>query len=93
MTSLAAAFMLTSNMLTSVCQQIITKEYELFDFRKTEVPPLLLILDRSDDAITPLLNQVANHSAPHCDIISFLGCTSCNHPDYVVMWWYIMIVR
>lgn len=40
------------------CQQIITKEYELFDFRKTEVPPLLLILDRSDDAITPLLNQV-----------------------------------
>ena len=39
-------------------QQIITKEYELFDFRKTEVPPLLLIMDRSDDAITPLLNQV-----------------------------------
>ena len=50
-------------MLTSpLClQQIITKEYELFDFRKTEVPPLLLILDRSDDAITPLLNQVTNH--------------------------------
>lgn len=54
-----------SNVLTSlsVPQQIITKEYELFDFRKTEVPPLLLILDRSDDAITPLLNQVTNHSA------------------------------
>lgn len=45
-------------MLFVCCQQIITKEYELFDFRKTEVPPLLLILDRSDDAITPLLNQV-----------------------------------
>lgn len=43
-------------------QQIITKEYELFDFRKTEVPPLLLILDRSDDAITPLLNQVRTKS-------------------------------
>lgn len=43
-------------------QQIITKEYELFDFRKTEVPPLLLILDRSDDAITPLLNQVTNQT-------------------------------
>lgn len=42
-------------------QQVITQEYELFDFRRTEVPPLLLILDRSDDAITPLLNQVANH--------------------------------
>lgn len=41
-------------------QQVITKEYELFDFRRTEVPPLLLILDRSDDAITPLLNQVSH---------------------------------
>lgn len=40
-------------------QQVITKEYELFDFRRTEVPPLLLLLDRSDDAITPLLNQVS----------------------------------
>lgn len=39
-------------------QQVITKEYELFEFRRTEVPPLLLILDRCDDAITPLLNQV-----------------------------------
>lgn len=39
---------------------MITKEYELFDFRRTEVPPLLLILDRSDDAITPLLNQVSH---------------------------------
>lgn len=38
---------------------MITKEYELFDFRRTEVPPLLLLLDRSDDAITPLLNQVS----------------------------------
>lgn len=56
----------------STClQQIITKEYELFDFRKTEVPPLLLILDRSDDAITPLLNQVTNHRAAQCDIIRF----------------------
>lgn len=43
-------------------QQVITKEYELFDFRRTEVPPLLLILDRSDDAITPLLNQVNQSS-------------------------------
>lgn len=58
---------------TFFCQQIITKEYELFDFRKTEVPPLLLILDRSDDAITPLLNQVANHNAPCCNIFSILS--------------------
>uniref|UniRef100_A0A672ZEW7 Vacuolar protein sorting-associated protein 45 n=1 Tax=Sphaeramia orbicularis TaxID=375764 RepID=A0A672ZEW7_9TELE len=46
-------------------QQIITKEYELFDFRKTEVPPLLLILDRSDDAITPLLNQWTYQAMVH----------------------------
>ncbi|XP_038238424.1 vacuolar protein sorting-associated protein 45 isoform X2 [Dermochelys coriacea] len=43
--------------LAECVKQVITKEYELFDFRRTEVPPLLLILDRSDDAITPLLNQ------------------------------------
>uniref|UniRef100_A0A674NSU4 Vacuolar protein sorting-associated protein 45 n=1 Tax=Takifugu rubripes TaxID=31033 RepID=A0A674NSU4_TAKRU len=46
-------------------QQIITKEYELFDFRKTEVPPVLLILDRSDDAITPLLNQWTYQAMVH----------------------------
>uniref|UniRef100_A0A4W4FX88 Vacuolar protein sorting-associated protein 45 n=1 Tax=Electrophorus electricus TaxID=8005 RepID=A0A4W4FX88_ELEEL len=46
-------------------QQIITKEYELFDFRKTEVSPLLLILDRSDDAITPLLNQWTYQAMVH----------------------------
>ncbi|GAA6231438.1 vacuolar protein sorting-associated protein 45 [Lates japonicus] len=46
-------------------QQIITKEYELFDFRKTEVPPLLLILDRSDDTITPLLNQWTYQAMVH----------------------------
>ncbi|TNM92675.1 hypothetical protein fugu_018077 [Takifugu bimaculatus] len=46
-------------------KQIITKEYELFDFRKTEVPPVLLILDRSDDAITPLLNQWTYQAMVH----------------------------
>lgn len=46
------------NVFLSYPQQVITKEYELFEFRRTEVPPLLLILDRCDDAITPLLNQV-----------------------------------
>ena len=33
------------------------QERELFDFR-SDVPPLLLILDRKDDPVTPLLNQV-----------------------------------
>ncbi|XP_077175410.1 vacuolar protein sorting-associated protein 45 [Paroedura picta] len=46
-------------------KQMITKEYELFDFRRTEVPPLLLLLDRSDDAITPLLNQWTYQAMVH----------------------------
>lgn len=33
------------------------QESGLFDFRRTEVSPLLLIVDRRDDPVTPLLNQ------------------------------------
>ncbi|XP_077362359.1 vacuolar protein sorting-associated protein 45 [Festucalex cinctus] len=61
-------YQLSSDMAKRLAQsvkQIITKEYELFDFRKTEVPPLLLILDRSDDAITPLLNQWTYQAMVH----------------------------
>ncbi|XP_061123214.1 vacuolar protein sorting-associated protein 45 isoform X1 [Syngnathus typhle] len=61
-------YQLSSDMakrLAESVKQIITKEYELFDFRKTEVPPLLLILDRSDDAVTPLLNQWTYQAMVH----------------------------
>ena len=43
-------------------QQIISREASLFDFRRPDVPPVLLILDRRDDAVTPLLNQVNGYS-------------------------------
>lgn len=33
------------------------QESGLFDFRRTEVSPLLLVIDRRDDPVTPLLNQ------------------------------------
>ncbi|CAI9754404.1 unnamed protein product [Fraxinus pennsylvanica] len=33
------------------------QESGLFDFRRAEVSPLLLIVDRRDDPVTPLLNQ------------------------------------
>eukprot|EP00850_Spirogloea_muscicola_P015858 SM000125S26063 [mRNA] locus=s125:179653:184533:+ [translate_table: standard] len=33
------------------------QESGLFDFRRTDISPLLLILDRRDDPVTPLLNQ------------------------------------
>ncbi|XP_032991749.1 vacuolar protein sorting-associated protein 45 [Lacerta agilis] len=54
-----------SKRLAECVKQVITKEYELFDFRRTEVPPLLLLLDRSDDAITPLLNQWTYQAMVH----------------------------
>ena len=45
--------------LLQTFQQVINKEAALFEFRKTDVAPVLLILDRRDDAVTPLLNQVS----------------------------------
>lgn len=33
------------------------QESGLFDFRRTEISPLLLVIDRRDDPVTPLLNQ------------------------------------
>ncbi|KAK2117628.1 vacuolar protein sorting-associated protein 45 [Saguinus oedipus] len=51
--------------LVECVKQVTTKEYELFEFRRTEVPPLLLILDRCDDAITPLLNQWTYQAMVH----------------------------
>ncbi|ESN92176.1 hypothetical protein HELRODRAFT_194330 [Helobdella robusta] len=43
--------------LADSVKQVITREASLFDFRRSDVPPLLLIIDRRDDPITPLLNQ------------------------------------
>ena len=48
-----------SHLLKSNFQHKINDEASLFDFRRTDVPPLLLILDRRDDPVTPLLNQVS----------------------------------
>lgn len=46
----------------------LTKESNLFDFRSQEngqAPPLLLILDRKDDPVTPLLNQWTYQAMVH----------------------------
>ena len=36
---------------------MLNKEAALFDFRKGDVSPLLIILDRKEDPVTPILNQ------------------------------------
>ena len=37
----------------------------LFDFRRTDVPPLLLVLDRRNDPVTPLLTQWTYQAMVH----------------------------
>ncbi|RPD62723.1 Sec1-domain-containing protein [Lentinus tigrinus ALCF2SS1-7] len=46
-------------------QHRIQTESQLFDFRLTQVPPLLLILDRRSDPVTPLLSQWTYQAMVH----------------------------
>ena len=43
----------------------------MFDFKQSDVPPLLLIIDRRDDAVTPLLNQVC--AIPELSLLSWIS--------------------
>jgi vacuolar protein sorting-associated protein 45 len=43
----------------------IQQEGQLFDFRKTDTPPVLLILDRRNDPVTPLLSQWTYQAMVH----------------------------
>lgn len=47
-------FMLNTYVLQKLMYE---QESGLFDFRRTEISPLLLVVDRRDDPVTPLLNQ------------------------------------
>jgi vacuolar protein sorting-associated protein 45 len=43
----------------------ITQEEQLFDFRRADTPPVLLIVDRREDPVTPLLTQWTYQAMVH----------------------------
>lgn len=52
------------------------QESGLFDFRRTEVSPLLLIVDRRDDPVTPLLNQWTYQVIQFFYVLSYIGAAA-----------------
>ncbi|KAI9808537.1 MAG: hypothetical protein M1825_003686 [Sarcosagium campestre] len=55
---------LAKKLATEVRYQM-TQEEQLFDFRKADTPPILLLLDRRNDPITPLLTQWTYQAMVH----------------------------
>src|SRR6267378_2053868 len=53
------------NRILSVPQHRMQLEASLFDFHLTQVAPLLLILDRRNDPVTPLLSQRTYQAMVH----------------------------
>ncbi|KAK6939992.1 Sec1-like protein [Dillenia turbinata] len=59
----------TSDIAKRIAQETAKLMYQqesgLFDFRRMEVAPLLLVIDRRDDPVTPLLNQWTYQAMVH----------------------------
>ncbi|KAL9046852.1 MAG: hypothetical protein Q9206_006966, partial [Seirophora lacunosa] len=56
--------LMAKKLATEVRYQM-TQEEQLFNFRRTDTPPILLLLDRRDDPITPLLTQWTYQAMVH----------------------------
>lgn len=56
--------MLAKKLATEVRYRI-TQEEQLFDFRRPDTPPILLIVDRRSDPVTPLLTQWTYQAMVH----------------------------
>ena len=56
---------LMANKLATEIRYHMTQEEQLFDFRKSDTPAILLLLDRRDDPITPLLTQWTYQAMVH----------------------------
>lgn len=59
----------SSDISRRIAQETARLMYEeesgLFDFRRSEIAPLLLVIDRRDDPVTPLLNQWTYQAMVH----------------------------
>ncbi|KAI0190089.1 Sec1-like protein [Astrocystis sublimbata] len=56
---------LLAKKLASEVRYQMAQEEQLFDFRKVDTPPILLVLDRREDPATPLLNQWTYQAMVH----------------------------
>ncbi|ERS97161.1 vacuolar protein sorting-associated protein 45 [Sporothrix schenckii 1099-18] len=57
--------LLAKKLATEVRYRMTQEEQQLFDFRPVDTPPILLILDRREDAVTPLLTQWTYQAMVH----------------------------
>ncbi|KXT03470.1 hypothetical protein AC578_1566 [Pseudocercospora eumusae] len=51
--------------LATEVRYAMTQEEQLFDFRKPDTPPILLLIDRREDPVTPLLTQWTYQAMVH----------------------------